>query len=152
VEIDIALQRDQPANPTLEQGSGRILVAEDHVDSRDALHALLEAHGYEVVIATDGREAVALAESDAPDIILMDVMMPVMDGLAATRQLRSQARFDRVPILALTAMEGGRQRALEEGCDDYVTKPIDLQAFFPKLRWWLERVREGWQVTGRKAG
>lgn len=152
MEIDIALQMDQPPKPTLEQGSGRILVAEDHADSRDALHALLEAHGYEVLIATDGREAVALAESDTPDLILMDVMMPVMDGLAAARLLRGQRRFDRVPILALTAMEGGRARALEVGCDDYVTKPIDLPTFFPKLRRWLERVRQGWEVTGRAAG
>lgn len=150
-ETDIALQRDLSGGPTRERVSGKILVAEDHADSRDALHALLEAHGYDVVIATNGREAVSLAESDSPDIILMDVMMPVMDGLAATRQLRSQGRFDRVPILALTAMEGGRERALEEGCDDYVTKPIDLPAFFQKLRWWLERVREGWEVTGRAA-
>lgn len=144
--------RDDLAGLAAEHGGARILVAEDHADSRDALHALLEAHGYEVVIARDGREAVSLAEGVPPDLILMDVMMPVMDGLTATRQLRAQTAFDGVPIVALTAMEGGRERALEVGCDDYITKPIDLPAFFQKVRWWLERVREGWRVERGEAG
>ena len=147
MEIENALVKDNLQPPLSEPSGARILVAEDHADSRDALHALLEAHGYEVVVAMDGQEAVAHAEHSLPDLILMDVMMPVMDGLAATRHLRAQPAFDHVPILALTAMEGGRERALAVGCDDYVTKPIDLPAFFQKVRWWLERVREGWRVT-----
>jgi CheY-like chemotaxis protein len=118
-------------------------VAEDHTDSRDALQALLEAHGYTVTIAIDGRQAIERAESMRPDLILMDIMMPVIDGLAATRELRSRPELDAIPIIALTAMEGGRDRALEAGCDDYITKPIDLPSLFQKVRWWVEHRRGG---------
>lgn len=114
-----------------------ILVAEDHLDSRDALKTLLEALGYEVVVANDGRQAVARALDLHPSLILMDVMMPDMDGLDATRALRKEAEMGDVPILALTALEGARERVLEAGCDDYVTKPIDLPAFLKKLERWL---------------
>ena len=134
---------DQQANTTPETNSARILVAEDHTDSRDALQALLEAHGYTVTIATDGREAVERAQSVRPDLILMDIMMPVVDGLTATRQLRGQRELDRVPIIALTAMEGGREQALAAGCDDHITKPIDLSSLFQKVRWWVEHRRVG---------
>ena len=119
----------------------RILIAEDHLDSRDALQALLEAQGYDVVVARDGREAIAHAVRERPDVILMDVMMPIIDGLTATRQLRELPDFQEVPIIALTAMEGARDRALDAGCDDYVTKPVDLRAFYQKVRWWLEHRR-----------
>jgi two-component system cell cycle response regulator DivK len=129
------------ANSTTEGSSARILLAEDHTDSRDALQALLEAHGYSVFVAMDGRQAIERAESSRPDLILMDVMMPIVDGLAATRHLRGERSFDGVPIVALTAMEGARERAAEAGCDDYITKPIDLPAFFQKVRWWVEHRR-----------
>lgn len=119
-----------------------ILVAEDHHDSRDALKTLLEALGYEVVVATDGRQAVARALDRHPALILMDVMMPDMDGLDATRVLRREAGMRDVPIVALTALEGVRERVLEAGCDDYVTKPIDLPAFLQKLERWLAVGRE----------
>ena len=79
---------DQQENSRSETPSARILVAEDHTDSRDALQALLEAHGYVVTIAVDGREAIERAQSVRPDLILMDIMMPVVDGLSATRELR----------------------------------------------------------------
>jgi CheY-like chemotaxis protein len=114
-----------------------ILVAEDHLDSRDALKTLLEAMGYEVAVAVDGRQAVARALDLHPSLILMDVMMPDMDGLDATRALRKEAEMRNVPIVALTALEGVRERVLEAGCDDYVTKPIDLPAFLLKLERWL---------------
>lgn len=122
-------------------GGASILIAEDHPDSRDALTALLEAVGYRVYGAQDGREAVDRAVSEHPDLVLMDIMMPVMDGFQATRELRSKPGFEHVPILALTAMEGARERALEAGCDDYVTKPIEVNVFFAKIREWLERGR-----------
>jgi two-component system, cell cycle response regulator DivK len=114
-----------------------ILVAEDHLDSRDALKTLLEAVGYDVVVATDGRQAVAQALARHPALILMDMMMPEMDGLSATRTLREQDEMRNVPILALTALEGVRDRVLAAGCDDYITKPIDLATFLKKLEQWL---------------
>jgi two-component system cell cycle response regulator DivK len=118
-----------------------ILVAEDHPDSRDALRALLEAYGYRVHLAEDGREAVHRAVEFQPDLILMDIMMPGVDGLQATRELRQRGDVRQVPILALTAMEGGRERAMEAGCDDYISKPIDLSVFFKKLQKWLQNGR-----------
>lgn len=114
-----------------------ILVAEDHLDSRDALKTLLEAVGYAVVVAGDGRQAVELAMQDHPALILMDMMMPEMDGLAATRTLRQRSEMRDVPILALTALDGVRENVLAAGCDDYITKPIDLPAFLKKLEQWL---------------
>lgn len=114
-----------------------ILVAEDHLDSRDALKALLEAVGYDVVEATDGQQAVARALERHPALILMDMMMPGMNGLEATRALRARDEMSDVPILALTALDGVRDRVLEAGCDDYITKPIDLSTFLGKLEEWL---------------
>lgn len=118
-----------------------ILVAEDHLDSRDALKALLEAVGYDVVEATDGRQAVARALERQPALILMDMMMPGMNGLDATRALREREEMSEVPILALTALDGVRDRVLEAGCDDYITKPIDLSTFLRKLEQWLSAGR-----------
>lgn len=118
-----------------------ILVAEDHLDSRDALRTLLEAVGYDVVEATDGRQAVARAIERQPALILMDMMMPEMNGLDATRALREREEMRGVPILALTALDGVRERVLEAGCDDYITKPIDLPAFLKKLEQWLAEGR-----------
>ena len=123
-------------------------MAEDHLDSRDALKTLLEAVGYDVVVATDGRQAVARALEKHPALILMDMMMPEMDGLAATRTLRQQAEMREVPILALTALDGVRERVLAAGCDDYITKPIDLPVFLKKLEQWLAAGRGGERVTG----
>ena len=129
------------AQPEARPARSFIVIAEDNADSRDALQALLDAHGYEVRVATDGREAVQRAHEARPDLVLMDIMMPGMDGLEATRVLRGEEAFDRVPIVALTAMEGGRERALEAGCDDYINKPIDVTVFFRKVRWWIDHGR-----------
>jgi two-component system, cell cycle response regulator DivK len=126
----------------------RILVAEDHSDSRDALQALLESQGYEVWAAVNGEDAVHRAENQAPDLILMDIMMPVMDGLDATRRLRDQPAFDAVPIVALSAMEGGRESAMQAGCDDFLPKPIDLRTLFQKVHWWVEHRRDGFRTAG----
>lgn len=118
-----------------------ILIAEDHPDSRDALCALLEAMGYQVHVAADGREAVERAIDVRPDLILMDMMMPNMDGLEATRVLRATPGFGSTPIIALTAMEGARDRALNAGCSDYISKPVDVASFFRRVDEWLERER-----------
>lgn len=116
----------------------KVLIAEDNPDSRDALRTLLEAYGFEVVEAEDGAEAVRFGIETHPDIVLMDIMMPGMDGLEATRRLRGSPAFRQVPILALTAMTGSRQQAMEAGCDDHLVKPIDIPRFMDTLRRWLE--------------
>jgi CheY-like chemotaxis protein len=125
------------------QGETRpvVLLAEDHEDSRDALRTLLDAFGYRVVEATNGREAVQRALAESPDIILMDMMMPRVDGLQATREIRAVPSLREVPIIALTAMEGARERVLDAGCDDLVPKPIDVRSFLSKIREWLETGR-----------
>ena len=117
-----------------------ILIAEDHEDSREALRTLLDAFGYRVETATNGREAVETALAQQPDLILMDVMMPELDGFEATRRLRENTGFRQVPIVALTAMEGARERVIAAGCDDYVAKPIDVRTFLGRVEGWL---REG---------
>ena len=114
-----------------------ILIAEDHLDSRDALKTLLEALGHRVLTATNGRQAVERALEEHPALVLMDVMMPEMDGLEATRALRREPAMEDVPIVALTALDGARERVREAGCDDYVSKPIDLPVFLRKLEEWL---------------
>lgn len=118
-----------------------ILVAEDHPDSRDALRSLLEVYGYRVATAVDGEQAVAKALAEQPDLVVMDIMMPRMDGFEATRALRAAPGFRQVPILALTAMEGAREQVLAAGCDEYLPKPIDVRTFLDRIRYWLESRR-----------
>ena len=112
----------------------RVLIVEDHLDSREALRALLEAFGYVVVLAANGKEAVEAALTTSPDLILMDIMMPVMDGFEAMRQLRLLRATAATPIIAVTAMEGAHELALHAGATDYVRKPIDIRALLAKLR------------------
>lgn len=116
-----------------------VLIAEDHEDSRDALRTLLDAFGFRVVEAGNGREAVERALAERPDVILMDMMMPYVDGFQATREIRAVEDLRGVPILAITAMDGARQRVLEAGCDDLVPKPIDVRAFLEQIRVWVRR-------------
>ncbi len=113
----------------------RILLVEDNDDNWDMLSRRLERRGYEVVRASDGREAVEMAATVAPDLILMDVNLPVMDGLEATRQIRATAAGEKVPIIALTAhaMAGDRDKAIAAGCDDYDTKPVEIARLLDKM-------------------
>ena len=120
------------------QNPPTILVAEDNPDSRDALRALLEAYGFRVLTATNGEEAVKEALRQRPDLVLMDIMMPVMDGIEATRQLRERPEANQLPIVALTAMAGSRELAMSAGCTDYLTKPIDIPVFLQTIRGILE--------------
>ncbi len=124
-------------------GAARILVAEDHLDSLDAIQTLLEAFGYSVLTAVNGREAVDLALEEHPDLILMDIMMPELDGFAATRLLRSREPTRTTPIIAVTAMEGARQLSLQAGADDFVAKPVNIRALLAKVREWLEKDDHG---------
>ena len=126
-----------PSSIDQQKGSRRrILVAEDHRDSLEAMRLMLEAAGFYVITAENGLQAVAKAQSEGPDIILMDMMMPSMDGFTATRTLRERSL--RIPIIAVTAMEGARSRALEAGANDFVPKPIDFRDLFRKVKRWLE--------------
>jgi CheY-like chemotaxis protein len=109
----------------------KILLVEDNEMNRDMLSRRLIRKGYEVVMALDGQQAVEMAASEKPDLILMDMSLPGLDGWEATRQIKAAAATSAVPVIALTAhaMSDDRERALEAGCDDYDTKPID----FPRL-------------------
>jgi len=114
----------------------KILLVEDNEMNRDMLSRRLERRGYEVVIAVDGQQGVDLAQSTRPDLILMDMSLPVIDGWEATRQLKAKDGVKATPIIALTAhaMSGDREKALEAGCDDYDTKPIELPRLLEKMR------------------
>src|SRR6476661_2862347 len=107
----------------------KILLVEDNEMNRDMLSRRLVRGGYEVIIAEDGARGVAIAMSDKPDIILMDMSLPVIDGWESTRHIKATPEISRIPIIALTAhaMAGDRDKALASGCDDYDTKPIELQ-------------------------
>jgi CheY-like chemotaxis protein len=113
----------------------RILLVEDNEMNRDMLSRRLVRGGYEVIIAEDGAGAVAMAMSDKPDLILMDMSLPVIDGWEATRRIKATPELRKIPIIALTAhaMATDRDKALEAGCDDYDTKPIELQRLQGKI-------------------
>ncbi len=113
----------------------RVLLVEDDAMNRDMLSRRLARRKFEVIMAEDGEEAVNLARQESPDLILMDISLPKMDGLEATRILKGSPDTASVPILALTAhaMASDRDRALEAGCDDYDTKPIELSRLLEKI-------------------
>lgn len=113
----------------------KILLVEDNEMNRDMLSRRLERKGYRVVIAVDGSQGVEMAQSEAPDLVLMDMSLPVLDGWEATRQLKNAADTRDIPVIALTAhaMAGDREKALAVGCDDYDTKPIELPRLLGKI-------------------
>jgi len=113
----------------------KILLVEDNEVNRDMLSRRLLRKGYEVVMAVDGEQAVAMAQSEKPDLILMDMSLPVIDGWEATRRVKAAEASSRIPIIALTAhaMSGDRERALGVGCDDYDTKPIEMPRLLEKI-------------------
>jgi CheY-like chemotaxis protein len=113
----------------------KILLVEDNEMNRDMLSRRLVRGGYEVIIAEDGARGVAMTTSDRPDLILMDMSLPVIDGWEATRRIKATPELRKIPIIALTAhaMATDREKALEAGCDDYDTKPIELQRLLGKI-------------------
>ncbi len=117
----------------------KILLVEDNEMNRDMLSRRLQRRGYEIVIAIDGAVGVAMVDSEKPDLILMDMSLPVMDGWEATRQLKANPHTKSIPIIALTAhaMSGDREKALAAGCDDYDTKPIELSRLLEKIQTYL---------------
>ena len=120
----------------------RILLVEDNEMNRDMLSRRLSRQGYEVSIAIDGEQGLAMAARGGFDLVLMDMSLPEMDGWEATRRLRADPRTRTLPIIALTAhaMAGDREKALEAGCDDYDTKPVDLGRLLGKIEGLLGRV------------
>ncbi|MGB4592230.1 MAG: response regulator [Coriobacteriia bacterium] len=114
----------------------KVLLVEDNPQNRYLVTFLLENTGYEVVTAEDGEEALAAVEEHVPDLILMDVQLPRMDGYEATRRIKADTRFRDTPLVALTAhsMKGDRAKALEAGCDDYITKPVDAEQLLRTIK------------------
>ena len=112
-----------------------ILIVEDNEMNRDMLSRRLQRKGYEILIAIDGANGIDVATANRPDLILMDMSLPVMDGWEATRRLKADKALQHIPIIALTAhaMANDREKALEAGCDDYDTKPIELPRLLAKM-------------------
>jgi CheY-like chemotaxis protein len=119
----------------------KILLVEDNEMNRDMLTRRLERRGYTVVTALDGEQGLAAAQSENPDLILMDMSLPVMDGWEATKRLKSEAATSGIPVIGLTAhaMTGDRDKAIAAGCDDYDTKPIELPRLLEKIESLLGR-------------
>lgn len=117
----------------------RILIVEDQEDNRQIMQDLLESAGYEVVIAVNGREGVDKATTDRPDLVLMDIQLPGLDGYAAARLIKDSEGLGGTPIIAVTsyALGDDRIKALEAGCDDYVAKPISPRDLLAKVRAYL---------------
>lgn len=122
----------------------KILYVEDNEDNVYMLTRRLRRHGFEVMTAADGEQGVAVARREHPDLIVMDLNMPVLDGWEATRRLKSAPETEAIPIIALSAhaMTGDRERALEAGCDDYDTKPVRIDSLMSKIRTLLPGIAE----------
>lgn len=121
---------------TSETGSVvKILLVEDNEMNRDMLSRRLRRNGYEVVIAIDGQQGVEMAAAESPDLILMDMSLPVIDGWEAARRVRENEATRKIPVIALTAhaMAGDREKAIEAGCDDYDTKPVEITRLLGKI-------------------
>jgi CheY-like chemotaxis protein len=113
----------------------KILIVEDNEMNRDMLSRRLVRRGYEVVMAIDGEQGIAAARSERPDLILMDMSLPVVDGWEATRRLKAEPQTRGIPIIGLTAhaMAGDREKVINAGCDDYDTKPVELPRLLQKI-------------------
>ena len=113
----------------------KILLVEDNEMNRDMLSRRLQRKGYEVVLALDGQSGVEMTQTQAPDLVLMDMSLPVLDGWEATRRLKADTATRHIPVIALTAhaMSSDREKAIEAGCDDYDTKPVELMRLLAKI-------------------
>jgi CheY-like chemotaxis protein len=113
----------------------RILVVEDNEMNRDMLSRRLQRKGYQILLAADGRQGLAMAQSQSPDLILLDLSLPEIDGWEAARSLKADPLTQHIPVVALTAhaMAQDREKAFEAGCDDYDTKPVDFQRLLGKI-------------------
>jgi len=120
----------------------KILIVEDNEMNRDMLSRRLERRGFIIAMAVDGQQGVEMARSEKPDLILMDMSLPVMDGWTATQTIKADAELAGIPVIALTAhaMAGDREKAMGAGCDDYDTKPIELPRLLQKIGKFLPNV------------
>jgi CheY-like chemotaxis protein len=120
----------------------RVLLVEDNEMNRDMLSRRLSRKGYDVLVATDGAQGISMTASEKPDLVLMDMSLPVIDGWEATRKLKANPQTKTIPVIALTAhaMSGDREKALEAGCDEYDTKPIELPRLLGKIEALLAKV------------
>lgn len=123
-----------------DEGQATVLLVEDNEMNRDMLSRRLRRKGYRVLVAEDGESGVAMVRSELPDLVLMDMSLPVLDGWSAARALKADEATRAVPIIALTAhaMRGDREKALEAGCDEYDTKPVELPRLLAKMRVFLD--------------
>ena len=123
----------------------KILLVEDNEMNRDMLSRRLMRSGYEVVLAVDGAQGVALAASEAPDVVLMDMSLPVLDGWEATRRLKNDPKTRTLPVIALTAhaMAGDEEKARQAGCDDFDTKPVEFTRLLSKIEGLLQKRKAG---------
>jgi CheY-like chemotaxis protein len=114
----------------------RLLLVEDNEESRDGLSRHLRRKGYEVLTAVDGRQGLEAVRAGAPDLVLMDMSLPALDGWEATRQLKADPETRHIPVIALTAhaMAGDREKALDAGCDEYDTKPVEFSRLLGKIQ------------------
>ena len=120
---------------------GTILYIEDNADNRTLVRRILNAAAYECAEATNARDALMLLETVRPNLILMDINMPDMDGYTLTAKIKSMPEFERIPILAITAnvMRGDREKSLEAGCDGYIQKPLDVDQLVNEIEKFLAR-------------
>ena len=118
---------------------GRILIVEDNMDTYELVRFILEKNGYDTFLAMNGRDGVNAASKQKPDLIIMDLAMPEMDGWTATRLIKKDMLTSSIPLIALTAhaLPGDRQRAMDSGCDEYITKPMDLLDLVESVDHWM---------------
>lgn len=121
---------------------GHILVVEDNMDTYELVRFILEKDGYDTFLAMNGRDGVNAATKQLPDLIIMDLAMPEMDGWTAMRLIKNEVRTASIPLIALTAhvLSADRQRAMDAGCDEYITKPMDLLDLLESVNHWLGKV------------
>jgi CheY-like chemotaxis protein len=120
---------------------GRILIVEDNMDTYELVHFILEKNGFETFLAVNGRDGVTAAQKQKPDLIIMDMSMPEMDGWTATSLIKRDKKISAIPLIALTAhaLPGDRQRAMDAGCDEYITKPMDLGDLVETVEYWVNK-------------
>lgn len=123
--------------------AGRILIVEDNMDTYELVKFILEKNGFETFLAMNGRDGVNAAAKQHPDIIIMDLSMPEMDGWTATRLIKGSQQTSTIPLIALTAhaLPGDRKRAFDAGCDEYITKPMDLLDLLETVNDWMHKER-----------
>ena len=120
---------------------GRILIVEDNMDTYELVHFILEKNDFETFLAVNGRDGVNAALKQKPDLIVMDMSMPEMDGWTATALIKKNEQTSAIPLIALTAhaLPGDRQRAMDAGCDEYITKPMDLDELVEAIEYWVNK-------------